>query len=119
MPRTRRSQRTELAGSVAPSSVVAVPRAGGALGTMISCAPSSAASVPASECHASSHTSIAARAAMPWRNSSGNVASSASPMPSALKPSCVKATVTQRLSMAVDLRASAPERTVGRMPVSH
>ena len=61
MPRTTRSQRTMLAGSRSPSSSTAVPRAGDALGTRITCAPSSAAIVPDSECHASSQMRIAAR----------------------------------------------------------
>ena len=46
----------------APSSVLGhAPRAGGAEQTKMICAPSSAAIVPVSECHASSQTSIAAR----------------------------------------------------------
>ncbi len=61
MPCTTRSQRTMLAGSLAPSSSVSEPRAGDADGTRITCAPSSAAIVAASECQASSQIKIATR----------------------------------------------------------
>ena len=60
-PRTVRSQRTTLAGRRLPSGSPPVPRAGDALGRMISCAPSNAARVPVSECQASSQIRIAAR----------------------------------------------------------
>ena len=53
----RRSHRSRLAGASGLSS----PRAGVALTTSSSCAPSSAASVGISECQASSQTSMAAR----------------------------------------------------------
>src|SRR5439155_1643255 len=53
-----RSQRTTLAGSRTPSSSIQVPRAGDALGTRMSWAPSSAAIVPAIECQASSQIKI-------------------------------------------------------------
>src|SRR5207244_1075379 len=64
IPRTMRSQRTTEAGSVSPtpsqSSASPSPRAGDALGTMTSCAPSRAATVAARECQASSQIRIAA-----------------------------------------------------------
>ncbi len=59
--RIRRSHRAWLAGPGTSSSRGHAPRAGAADDTKITSAPSSAASVPLIECHASSHTSIAAR----------------------------------------------------------
>ena len=61
MSRVSRSHRETLAGPGTSSVFGHAPRAGGADGTMMSCAPSSAAIVPVSECQASSQTSIAAR----------------------------------------------------------
>ena len=61
MSRISRSQRATLPGTEAPSVRSKAPRAGEADETNTTCAPSSAAINPVSECHASSHTSIAAR----------------------------------------------------------
>src|SRR6476620_1066945 len=56
---------------------------------------------------------------MPCLNSSGNVASDFSSMPSALRPFQVKATVTQRLSSLTESRTSAADCTVLRISFSH
>ena len=61
MSRASRSHRATLAGPGMASSRGHVPRAGAAEQMKIICAPSSAASVPVTLCHASSQTSIAAR----------------------------------------------------------
>ena len=53
--------RARLAGRPARRRSVTTPRAGLALGMMMSCAPPSAASMGVNECHASSQISIAAR----------------------------------------------------------
>src|SRR5277367_597413 len=63
--------------------------------------------------------SISARATMPCRNSSGNVASDASSTPSARSPFQVKATVTHRFSLSTDERMASTESTVSMIPVSH
>jgi hypothetical protein len=59
-------------------------------------------------------SSTSARAAMPCRNSSGNVESEASLRPSARKPFQVKATVTHRLSFSTEDRTCAPDCTFSR-----
>ena len=58
---TMRLQRARLAGRPVPSSPGTGPRAGLALGTMMSWAPSRAASMGVKECQASSQMRIAAR----------------------------------------------------------
>ena len=63
--------------------------------------------------------SISARATMPSRNSSGNVASAASSTPSARRPFQVKATVIQRFSFSTDSRMVFAEWTLSRMAASH
>ena len=59
-----------------------------------------------------------ARAAIPCRNSSGNVDSEASSTPSARRPFQVNATVTHRLSLWIDAFTAATDCTFSIMAVS-
>ena len=55
---------------------------------------------------------------MPWRNSSGKVASDESSTPSARSPFQVKATVTQRVSAVPSDAADSAVPTLSTMPAN-
>ena len=62
---------------------------------------------------------MSARAAMPWRNSSGKVARDSSGTPSARRPFQVNASVTHRFVLSIVAGAVAADSTMGISSDSH